>query len=280
MVKITFTIYRNQLKPKDGKPITFDKNSQFSSLLTLCSQKLGIKAVRVFKAGGNEIDNIGSIDNDDNLYISEGENYIESDGIKIQRSSELGLAQYKLVILGPASVGKSAITLQYTKGQFVPDYLPTIEDEYTQKLEIDNQLSEVSILDTAGEEEYIACRTAWIKGKDGFVLAFSVDRDDCKKDLDGLFNSIKMIHDNKEVPIVLVANKIDMVEKRKVSSDTVAKWAQEYNIPYYETSAKNNKNITETFTHLVREIKKKRETKKIIKVVKKKSVFDSLCTLI
>ena len=201
--------------------------------------------------------------------------------IKTGRLTENGIQQYKIVILGPAGVGKSAITLQYTKNQFISDYLPTIEDEYTQRIQIDGQLSEVSILDTAGEEDYVACRSNWINGKEGFILAFSIDREDCKKELDSLHKAIKMIHHNKDMPIVLVANKIDLPEqKRLISSETVAKWANEYGIPYFEVSARLNKGISDIFVYLVREIRKRRELNKKMTPVKRKKSFFDWCNLI
>ena len=197
------------------------------------------------------------------------------------RLAECGIQRYKIVILGPAGVGKSAITLQYTKNQFISDYLPTIEDEYTQMIQIDGQLSEVSILDTAGEEDYISCRSNWINGKEGFILAFSIDREDCKKELDSLHKVIKMIHLNKNMPIVLVANKIDLPEqKRLISSETIAMWAHEYTIPYFEVSAKLNQGISDIFVHLIREIRKKRDlNKKIVQLNRQKSFFE-WCNLI
>ena len=83
------------------------------------------------------------------------------------------------------------------------------------------------------------------------------------------------------MPIVLVANKIDLPEqKRLISSETIAMWAHEYTIPYFEVSAKLNQGISDIFIHLVREIRKKRDlNKKIVKLKRQKSFFE-WCNLI
>ena len=50
-----------------------------------------------------------------------------------------------------------------------------------------------------------------------------------------------------EVAIMLVGNKIDLEEKRKVSYDEGQKLADKYNFLFYEVSAAENKNIEEFF---------------------------------
>lgn len=42
---------------------------------------------------------------------------------------------------------------------------------------------------------------------------------------------------------MLVGNKIDLVDDRKVTAKEAEELAKEYKMPYFETSAKLNKNI-------------------------------------
>ncbi len=55
---------------------------------------------------------------------------------------------------------------------------------------------------------------------------------------------------------VLVANKIDMIAERQVTTEEGQKLADTYGIPYVETSAKLRTNIDEVFFEVVREIRK------------------------
>jgi len=66
-------------------------------------------------------------------------------------------------------------------------------------------------------------------------------------------NWVKTIRDeaDKKVVIVLAANKSDFEEKRQVSKEEGEKLAQDLNLTFFECSAKDNKNINETFDDLV-----------------------------
>ena len=59
--------------------------------------------------------------------------------------------------------------------------------------------------------------------------------------------------------MVLVGNKIDMEESRKVSYEEGQNLAKEVGMKFFETSAKTNYNVNETFTYLTREILNKGE---------------------
>ncbi len=76
--------------------------------------------------------------------------------------------------MGPGSVGKSAMTLRYVQGVFVKDYDPTIEDAYRKNTNIDDVNCVLDILDTAGQEDYTALRSTWMRERDGFLLVYSV----------------------------------------------------------------------------------------------------------
>ncbi|CAJ0748843.1 14892_t:CDS:2, partial [Entrophospora sp. SA101] len=81
---------------------------------------------------------------------------------------------YKLVVLGSGGVGKSAFTVQFVQSMFVERYDPTIEDSYRKKVEIDNRICMLEILDTAGTEQFTAMRDLYLKNGHGFILMFSI----------------------------------------------------------------------------------------------------------
>ncbi|CAF2754022.1 unnamed protein product [Rotaria sp. Silwood2] len=161
---------------------------------------------------------------------------------------------YKIIVLGSGGVGKSAITIQFVKSFFFSDYDPTIEDSYVKQCLIDNQIAQLEILDSAGQEEFKPMREQYIRVGEGFLLVFSLtDRhslEECYK----LHRDILRIKDTDNVPMLLIGNKFDI---RHMGIDSQARTAAAaMHIPYFETSARTRYNIDEVFFELVRIIRK------------------------
>jgi GTPase KRas protein len=73
------------------------------------------------------------------------------------------------------------------------------------------------------------------------------------------FEEVKLIHeqilrvrDTDHVPMVLLGNKIDLADQREVSEAEARQLAQEWDCPYFETSAKTRVNVEESIFELVR----------------------------
>lgn len=75
----------------------------------------------------------------------------------------------------------------------------------------------------------------------------------------------------------MIANKQDQSERREVTEEQGISLAKSMNVAYFPTSAKNNTNIEQAFTEMVRMINKYRE---IIGKGKKKKRDKSKCSLI
>jgi GTPase KRas protein len=81
---------------------------------------------------------------------------------------------HRLIVLGDGAVGKSCMTIRFTRAQFVDDYDPTIEDAYKKQCVIDGQAAMLDILDTAGQEEYSSMREQYMHNGDGFLCVYSI----------------------------------------------------------------------------------------------------------
>merc|ERR1719162_2797987 len=88
-----------------------------------------------------------------------------------------GQENFTVVVMGRASVGKSALTLRYIEDRFAPDYDPTIEDMHKKETTVDGAPLLLEILDTAGQENYSRLRRNWFERGSGFLFVFSlIDR--------------------------------------------------------------------------------------------------------
>jgi GTPase KRas protein len=174
----------------------------------------------------------------------------------------------KIVVLGSGGVGKSALTFRLITDNFVPEYDPTIEDDYRKAVEIDGQVERLDILDTAGQEEYNSMRDMWYQSGEGFLLIYSITNRSTFEESDEVYKEILMAKDpipEGGVPVVLVGNKCDLEKERDVTMEegqAMAKaWSEESGgtVPFFEASAKEKIDDKEIFYQIVREMKKNKE---------------------
>lgn len=164
------------------------------------------------------------------------------------------MREFKVVVLGPGGVGKSALTVQFISGKFVEKYDPTVEDFYRKEIQISGIPAILEILDTAGTEQFASMRDLYIRNGQGFIIVFSLTSKQSFQDIRLIREQILRVKGTDRVPIVIAANKSDIIAQREVSSEEIYKLAQEWCLPLMETSAKNTKNVNDLFTEIVKQM--------------------------
>lgn len=163
---------------------------------------------------------------------------------------------YKIVVVGGGGVGKSAITIQFIQSYFVTDYDPTIEDSYTKQCVIDDVPAKLDILDTAGQEEFSAMREQYMRSGEGFLLVYSLTDHNSFAEISKFQKQILRVKDRDEFPMLLVGNKSDLSDHRRVSLEEAQQFSCSVGMPYIECSAKLRINVDQAFHELVRIIRK------------------------
>ncbi len=163
---------------------------------------------------------------------------------------------FKILILGNAGVGKTSTTVKFAQSLFISEYKPTlgvniVRNDYW----IDDELIHFQIWDLAGQDRWRMMRKIYYSGAQGALLLFDTTRYDSFKDLDKWYKEINSY--TYGIPVILVGNKIDLKDLRKVPSEIARKKAEEFGCKYIETSAKTSENIEEAFKILALELMKK-----------------------
>ncbi|CAG8479848.1 10647_t:CDS:2 [Ambispora leptoticha] len=172
------------------------------------------------------------------------------------------LPLHKVIMVGSGGVGKSALTLQYMYGDFVEEYDPTKADSYRKKVILDNQECQIDILDTAGQEEYAAIRDNYYRSGEGFLCVFSISEHESFNHTQDFRDQISRVLDDDSIPFILVGNKSDLAQIRKVTREEAQRKALEWGCPYIETSAKTRQNVDEVYTQLMRKIRERKDGQK------------------
>ncbi|XP_015178688.1 PREDICTED: ras-related protein Rap-2a isoform X2 [Polistes dominula] len=121
--------------------------------------------------------------------------------------------RHKIVVMGAAKVGKSAIINQFLYATFTPKYKRTVEEMHHGDFNVSGIHLILDILDTSGSYEFPAMRDLSIKSADAFVLVYDVNDVNTFHEVKTLRTLI--LNTKGVVPIVVVGNKLDLVEKEQ-----------------------------------------------------------------
>ncbi|XP_051857609.1 GTPase KRas-like [Antechinus flavipes] len=188
---------------------------------------------------------------------------------------------YKLVVMGTCSVGKTALIMQFAKDHFMTEYGPTIQDSYRKHTVVDEEQCHLDIMDTTSTEAFYCLRDESMHRGEGFLLVYAVNDLYSFDNVNILWNHLQGIKGNNRIPVVLVANKVDVTD-RLVNHTMGQEVARSFGVPYVETSAKTGQGVEQAFHDLVREICRLRaeEELKSLPNTKQKKVWEfKFCTI-
>ena len=158
-----------------------------------------------------------------------------------------------LATLGNSNVGKTNIINNFLGLQFTDKNITTIGIDFKIKNVIleNNSKLKVKIWDTAGQERFRSMAFNFLKNIQGILLIYDLTDESSFISIDRWINNLENKLDMKNVPIILVGNKNDKEDERKVSYEEGLKYAQKYNFKFFEMSAKTGENVNEAFLTLI-----------------------------
>ena len=186
---------------------------------------------------------------------------------------------YKILLLGDSTVGKTCFLLRYTDDTFLDLHMATIGLDYRLKTMIldDQKIVKVQLWDTAGQDKFRAITRNYYKGARGIILIYDITNIKSYDNIKKWINEIKE-EISENVTIVLIGNKIDNEKERKISKEQGEKLANDYNVSFFETSAKTGQGVNESVFYLVQKIlESDPEVKKRGKSIKFKNKKKKCC---
>ncbi|MFW9826543.1 MAG: Rab family GTPase [Candidatus Thorarchaeota archaeon] len=169
-------------------------------------------------------------------------------------SQEFG---FKISVIGDGGVGKTSLIKKYTKGSFDKNYIKTIGAQFSRfDKKVEGDIINLIFWDIAGQDfEFL--HPIFYKESKACIIVFSLEENDLGKDS---FNHITEWHNELKkycgnIPVVLFANKVDLVEENDRDTFKVKDIVKKNNyIGYYLTSAKTGEGVVEAFNAIINEL--------------------------
>ena len=179
----------------------------------------------------------------------------------------------KLLIVGDSNVGKTSLLLQYTDNYYPDQHTATIGFEYKIKIfQYKYYNIKLQIWDTAGQERFHSITNNFFHNADGILFVYDITS---IKSFNGVKVWIKEAEEKGQFyKRILIGNKCDLCDKRKVSVEELVNYCNEKNMEFFETSAKENIYLVEAFNKIVDLILENKTDEEIIREfgVKKSSL--------
>ena len=158
---------------------------------------------------------------------------------------------FKSIVVGDGGVGKTALTLRFSKGFFTEDYKMTIGvDFHVKTISIDTFEGPIKcklqLWDTGGQERFSSIRPMYYRGSLGTILVFDLTNSASFEHLPGWIEEVRA-NIKSDIPVLLVGNKSDLTDIRAVSVEEINNFTRDFNLYYMETSAKTGDGVGDCF---------------------------------
>ena len=157
----------------------------------------------------------------------------------------------KIVILGDAGTGKTALLSQWSDGAVSNTQAPTIGAAYKMMpfKSTDGETYNLHIWDTAGQETYRSTSPIYCRDSRAAMIVFDLTS---PSSFNNIAVWIEILQNEGDIPFVIVGNKNDLTRQRKVQRDEAQAAAVNLGVEYFETSATTGDMVKEAFLEVAK----------------------------
>jgi len=179
----------------------------------------------------------------------------------------------KILLIGDSQVGKTSLLLKYTEHVFPEEHIATIGVEYKDKFIVkDNYNIRLQIWDTAGQERFHSITKNIYRNANGVLFVYDITNQESFNNIKNWIKDLQNV--GNDIKGVIIGNKLDLEQKRDVSKEDLEEIGKKNQMPFLETSAKQNINVNEGFDLLVNELLKGKNENQIVEMFSRKTRSD------
>ncbi|MFX0061212.1 MAG: GTP-binding protein [Candidatus Hermodarchaeota archaeon] len=175
------------------------------------------------------------------------------------------ITKIKVVLLGDGAVGKTTLKLRYMEKGFRERYMPTLGADITIKtISVHDESLDFHIWDLAGQPKFNIVRHLYYRGSFGALLIYDITHQNSLTNLKNWAQELDKNNFIKEIPLLIIGNKIDLRETfdssltteqgREFTENLKEQLGSERPIYFFESSAKTGQNVRTIFEKLGEEV--------------------------
>ena len=161
--------------------------------------------------------------------------------------------QYKVILLGNGTVGKTSITHRFWEDYFAKFYKQTIGvDFYVKRLELPNNVhTALQVWDIGGQSIFGKMISTYIYEANAVVFVYDITNHQSFTDLEDWLHLVTKTFEGKELPLmILMGNKIDLNHMQAVKSEEHMIFCEENKLSSYYVSAKTGDQVNTWFYNI------------------------------
>ena len=196
-----------------------------------------------------------------------------------------GIYRFKFIIIGDHEVGKTSIVRRFVEKRFSHNYRATIGlNIFSHDFEAFGNNISLSLWDVGAQKYFKRFRKTYYLGAQAAFIVYNLTHRESFNNIATWITELEDFINNKELPIIIVGNKSDLIEQRQVTTQEGVELASELsklretNISHIETSALSGENIEDAFSlisyHFIMKSKEREEYRL------KEELFDEISNIL
>ena len=161
--------------------------------------------------------------------------------------------EIKFCIVGEQFVGKTRFLRRYYLNEISTNYFGTQAFDLIRKsIQLGEQKYDLSFNDLSGQERFKKAIMSKIKICTIIIFMYDVTKQESFDSIPKWIETVKENNKNDGLQMILIGNKIDLENERKISKEQGREFAEKNAMDFFEVSTKTGENVNETMLFIIK----------------------------